>query len=1258
MQLVKSGPDVPERLLQDHEDGRVAFFCGAGISCPAQLPMFAGLVNETYEKLSVTPNDTQAAAIKSKQFDTALGLLENDIVGGRGKVRNTVATLLTPDLNAKNATRTHEALLTLGKNREGHTRIVTTNFDRLFEEVIQNQDLPTKRYYAPLLPVPKNRWDGLIYLHGLLPAEPTVNDLDCLVVSSGDFGLAYLTERWAARFVSELFRNYTVCFIGYSIDDPVLRYMMDALAADKLLGESPPEMFAFGNYSKGKCDRVFNEWRAKNVTPILYRQHYRHAYLHRTLWEWADTYRDGVTGKERIVVDHAMAKPLASTQQDNFVSRLIWALSDSRGLPAKRFAEHDPVPSLDWLEPFSEKRYNHQDLIRFQVPPKSPPDKELAFSLTRRPAPYDRAPLMALVLPSVSATRWDKVMEQLAHWLVRHLDDPELILWIVKHGSQVHDELASLIERAIDEISKLQLAGKEEELEQLRESAPNAIPRPIMRTLWGLLLSGRVKSQANNLDFYTWKNRFEREGWTATQRLELRKLLTPFIVLSKPFSWPDEDGDGEAHKPERVIDVVNWELVLATENAHYNIREMKGNQVWEEGLKELLLDFSSLLKDALLLRQELGGADKRNDFSYMHQPSISEHDQNKDTRDWTVLIDLSRDAWLATKNSSPAAAFIAATAWMDIEFPIFRKLSFFAATHDEVVDPDTALNWLLIDDSWWLWSVETEREAIRLLVSLMTRLNDVGRQRLEAAVLMGPPRDMFAGNMEEDRWQQIRDHEIWLRLAKIADVKPLLNEDSKVCLLALSEANSDWKLAEDQSDEFPVWYSDGEEWQKFNATPRRRHELIQWLQKHPEKDHWQKDDWRQRCRDDFPTTSYALCKLARDHKWFVDRWREALQAWSEEKLHECSWRCMASTVLKMPDAEFRELARSVSWWLQSIAKSFSRYENLFVSLARRILSVDYDDQGKTDDPVHQAINYPVGQTTEALLIWWYRNELKDGQRLSEPIREIFTEICNRQIPKFIDGRVLLAQNVITLFRVDQEWSLVNLLPLFDWNLDQQEARAAWEGFLWSPRLYRPLLEELKRPFLDTAGNYRHLGKHGEQYAALLAFAALDSTDIFTITELRNATHSLTPDGLHDTARALVRTLDGSGEQRADYWRNSVAPYLQKIWPKDHAHNTLMIGEALGNLCVLTDEAFPEALDILRGWLQRVAHPHFIVHQLHEARLDQRFAREALEFLDLVIADDVQSPPRDLNDCLHEISAANSELVNRPSYMRLRGVANT
>ena len=47
--------------------------------------------------------------------------------------------------------------------------------------------------------------------------------------TSADFGVAYLVERWAARFVSELFQQFDVAFVGYGVNDPVMRYLVDAV---------------------------------------------------------------------------------------------------------------------------------------------------------------------------------------------------------------------------------------------------------------------------------------------------------------------------------------------------------------------------------------------------------------------------------------------------------------------------------------------------------------------------------------------------------------------------------------------------------------------------------------------------------------------------------------------------------------------------------------------------------------------------------------------------------------------------------------------------------------------------------------------------------------------------------------------------------------------------------------------------------------------------------------------------------------------
>jgi hypothetical protein len=487
MQFVSNGPDIPEPLLQAHEEGRVVFFCGAGISYPAVLPGFDGLKDEIYQRVGTGLSSIERAAYERKQFDATLDLLERRLPGQRVAMRQALAQALLPKWRRKGATDTHVALLQLARGREGTIRLVTTNFDRIFQRAAKRTGQPFNAYAAPMLPIPKNsRWNGLVFLHGLLPEKADDSALHRLVLTSGDFGLAYLTERWAARFVSELFRNYVVCFVGYSINDPVLRYMMDALAADRMLGEITPQAYALGDYRPGQEDEKTIEWEAKGVTPILYEVPiggHDHSALHRTLTTWAETYRDGILDKERIVIDYALARPSESTRQDDFVGRMLWALSHESGLPAKRFADFNPAPPLDWLKALSEDRYEHRDLSRLGVPPRANVDDKLRFSLVSRPAGYWRAPWMSLASDGAISSQWDEMMFHLARWLVRHLNDPELIIWLAQRGGNVHDRWLWLIEIELDRFERLSLEGKVTELDEIRSNAPNAIPGPLMQTL-------------------------------------------------------------------------------------------------------------------------------------------------------------------------------------------------------------------------------------------------------------------------------------------------------------------------------------------------------------------------------------------------------------------------------------------------------------------------------------------------------------------------------------------------------------------------------------------------------------------------------------------------------------------------------------------------------------------------------------------------------------------------------------------------------
>ena len=324
-EFVAGGPTIPVRLLNELDTGSVVFFCGAGISegGGSGLPGFADLVEYVYEVNSMEPDAVEKEALdfdepvrsrRRPNFDKALGFLERPERLGPQALRSTVierlAALPTGELAMHN-----KALIVLSRNERG-LRLITTNFEAGLEgELIDT---------APKLPVPKpHSWSSLVHLHGRIGLnEGEAN----LILTAADFGRAYLTERWAARFVTELFREFTVVFVGYSVGDPVMGYMVDALAAERVLGARFATAYAFAGEDDTCASKVkaSDGWRAKNVEPILYDKRDGHRLLAETLIEWARIRNDPFFARSRIAINEITKMPAGP--DDPVVERVIWAL--------------------------------------------------------------------------------------------------------------------------------------------------------------------------------------------------------------------------------------------------------------------------------------------------------------------------------------------------------------------------------------------------------------------------------------------------------------------------------------------------------------------------------------------------------------------------------------------------------------------------------------------------------------------------------------------------------------------------------------------------------------------------------------------------------------------------------------------------------------------------------------------------------------------------------------------------------------------
>ena len=208
MRFFENGPSIPDELLTARDQGRVVLFCGAGVSrAKAELPDFFGLAREVISKLGIPDGspahktldeiETRTGVAGLISADRIFSLFERDFLVR--DIETAVASALKVDGSVD--LTAHQTILDLATTPEGAVRLVTTNFDRLFDDCGRN--LPT--WKPPRLPNPMRakEMNGIVYLHGRANQDYTGAEDGGFVLSSSQFGRAYLAEGWATSFIAK-----------------------------------------------------------------------------------------------------------------------------------------------------------------------------------------------------------------------------------------------------------------------------------------------------------------------------------------------------------------------------------------------------------------------------------------------------------------------------------------------------------------------------------------------------------------------------------------------------------------------------------------------------------------------------------------------------------------------------------------------------------------------------------------------------------------------------------------------------------------------------------------------------------------------------------------------------------------------------------------------------------------------------------------------------------------------------------------------
>ena len=316
-----AGIDFPVDLLNALRDGKLVVFAGAGVSMgePACLPNFKHLAQMIAEGTGKTLQH-------GEDIDHFLGRLQHEGV----KVHERAAEVLFRE--GLEATEQHRNLLRLYPDG-GPVRVVTTNFDLLFEQAAEDLfgSVP-EVFRAPALPLGR-QFNGVLHLHGAVstPSE--------MVITDEDFGRAYMTEGWAARFLVELFSNFTILFVGYSYDDTIMSYLTRALPP-----RETDRHFALTQETNFDAQR----WRLLEIEPITYPQSNKddHSILDEGIRYLANHARRGLLDWHREITEIAENSPPLDEETKDLIE---YAFADVT--KARFFTKVATDPEwIDWLD--------------------------------------------------------------------------------------------------------------------------------------------------------------------------------------------------------------------------------------------------------------------------------------------------------------------------------------------------------------------------------------------------------------------------------------------------------------------------------------------------------------------------------------------------------------------------------------------------------------------------------------------------------------------------------------------------------------------------------------------------------------------------------------------------------------------------------------------------------------------------------------------------------------------------------------------
>lgn len=1289
LRFFEGGPNLPDELLLAHDDGQVVLFCGSGVSrARANLPDFAGLARAVLDKLGAGET-SEARQLYNFMQELQLagryrGIVSADLIFGKlardfssREIDRTVAQCLTPvgdpDLSA------HKTVLRLARLPGGDTRLITTNFDLLFEAC--DRKLPSStRSTLPRLQFADNNW-GVVHVHGRLAANYATCDRDGLVLTSAQFGDAYLAQGWARDFVRDVLERHVAVFIGYSADDPPMRYLLEGLQQAGGLKHSA-YAFLFGS-----DEEAIAQWREKGVKALCYGS--GEGTNHDALWETLDAWGKRAANSEdwrRKVFAMARKGPQKlRAHQRGMLAHIVKSQGGARAFSK----ETPPLPS-EWLCVFDSAirfgqaqpeggRFGRGRIIDpFSMycldddpprpagtedephPSRIPTEAWSAFFLTHDDRSVTDDARLTWIRGHWAANmpHLPLRLDALADWFVRVAGQPAAVWWAAQQAA-IHPDIVTRV--------KLHLNG------QAGKEVPDAI-----KQAWKAIFEYHGRLPHDGDARYQFEAELHLGGWDAFTAGRLGRTFEPRLRIGSTYCGPIP--------PAKSTKLARNRFVSLSVEYPDNIGAVA---VPDEQLAPVLQALRSNIELAVRLEQEYGYFD---DICSIEPDEAVEEDDNRFERSYALSGYVLHFVMLFRRLLSvDAKAARAEFEQWSSAHPIFARLRIWAGGLTDVANASEFAAIVLGSSDDAFWPFRGERDLMLGLRRRWPELDLGSRKKIEARIAKGKPRSPRLSHEDHTRrsahvrlsrflWMEKQGLALSLDLAKFAEkLRPLVPnwKDEWADNAASSHdgrsgtvrTNKDWSALEGVSLSQLVEVAD--------SKKGRGEDFLTKF-----------DPFRGLLEAKPLRALGALTRQLKSGGFSGQYWSAFLDA-DVRKGDTLRFNLLVcGRVLQIPEAHFAQLLLQASRWFEiSGPKLREASPELFNRLWTKFIDTAAHDanaassalvrQGDVVDWATEALNSPAGNLAELHMTDPLKIDLKAAQGFPKEWLKRAEQLLALPGDSRRYALVIFTFNLSYFYTIDPDWTEKTFLSILDTD-DNGEAdkEALWSGFMWGARFPpKGLFARLKSALIEMASRpTQRRRRHAEILSGILlaGWGSHDekSGERFVSSEELRSILIAADDGFRGqllwnlenwSRKSEAEDQDsGDGEKsdpspKANKWADALPDFLENVWPKHTKVQTARASARLVDIALSQGDNFPAIARIVSKIVTPVENEQIDIPELRRSKgsLAARFPNEMLELLYAILPENPQRWPYSAPQALKEIETAEPKLLNDLRLIELK-----